>query len=98
MIGVGIIGAGHFGAVHARALAGLGNARLVAACRNDVAGIGRFVAEHGGRAYTDWSALLDDPLSDSHRDLLGQGEQITATHRLQFRKEIGKEGHGRPLL
>jgi len=65
VIGVGIIGAGHFGAVHARAMAGLGNAHLVAACRNDVAGIGRFVADHGGRAYTDWSALLDDPSVDA---------------------------------
>ena len=44
-------------------------------------------------------ALLDDSLSGPDIDLLGQGEQIKATHRLQFRKEIGKEGHGgRPLL
>jgi phthalate 4,5-cis-dihydrodiol dehydrogenase len=64
VIGVGIIGAGHFGAVHARALAGLGNARLVAACRNDVSAVGLFLAEHGGRAYTDWRALLDDPSVD----------------------------------
>jgi phthalate 4,5-cis-dihydrodiol dehydrogenase len=78
VIGVGIIGAGHFGAVHARALSGLTNARLVAACRNEVASIGRFVAEHGGRAYTDWCALLDDPSVDAvviatphdlHRDI-----------------------------
>lgn len=61
MIGVGIVGAGHFGAVHARALAGIEGARLVAACRNDAEGVARFAAEHGGQPYTDWRALLDDP-------------------------------------
>jgi len=61
MTGIGIIGAGHFGGVHARALAGLPGATLVAACRNDADGIAAFVAEHGGTPYTDWRALLDDP-------------------------------------
>ncbi|KKB86502.1 1-carboxy-3-chloro-3,4-dihydroxycyclo hexa-1,5-diene dehydrogenase [Devosia limi DSM 17137] len=65
MTGIGIIGAGHFGAVHARALGGLPGATLVAACRNDADGIAAFVAEHGGTPYTDWRALLDDPAVDA---------------------------------
>src|SRR5690606_23683958 len=78
MIGVGIIGAGHFGAVHAKALAGVSGARLVAACRNDAAGIGSFTQAHGGKPYTDWRALLDDGAVDAvviatphdlHRDI-----------------------------
>lgn len=78
MIGVGIIGAGHFGAVHARALSGIENAQLVAACRNDAAGVARFTGEHGGTPYTDWRGLLDDAAVDAvviatphdlHRDI-----------------------------
>ncbi|MHA6689789.1 Gfo/Idh/MocA family protein [Devosia sp. A449] len=78
MIGVGIIGAGHFGAVHAKALAGVSGARLVAACRNDATGIASFTQAHGGTPYTDWRALLDDGAVDAvviatphdlHRDI-----------------------------
>lgn len=65
MIGVGIIGAGHFGAAHARALAALPDARLVAACRNDAAGLAAFVAAHGGTPHLHWQALLDDPRVDA---------------------------------
>lgn len=89
MIGVGIIGAGHFGGVHARALAGLADARIVAACRNERAAIEAFTQEHGGRPYTDWRALLDDASVDAvviatphdlHREIaiaaLGAGKHV----------------------
>jgi predicted dehydrogenase len=65
MIGVGIIGAGHFGAVHARALAEVSHARLVAVCRQNAEAASAFVAEHGGRAYSDWRRLLEDPDVDA---------------------------------
>jgi len=65
MIGVGIIGAGHFGAVHARALAEVSHARLVAVCRQNVEAASAFAAEHGGRAYGDWRRLLEDPDVDA---------------------------------
>lgn len=78
LTGIGIIGAGHFGAVHAEALAGVEGARLVAACRNDAAAVAAFAARHGGTPYSDWAALLADPEVDAvviatphdlHRDI-----------------------------
>ncbi|MDO5603591.1 MAG: Gfo/Idh/MocA family oxidoreductase [Paracoccus sp. (in: a-proteobacteria)] len=65
MIGVGIIGAGHFGAVHARAMAEVSGIRLVASCRNDSAAAGKFAQTHGGTAFSDWRALLADPGVDA---------------------------------
>ena len=65
MLQVGIIGAGHFGAEHARALKQLPNARLVASCRNDEEGLAAFTAEFGGKAYIDWRDLLADPDVDA---------------------------------
>lgn len=65
MIGIGIIGAGHFGAVHARAIARLETARLVAVCRNDPEGASAFASQHGGTPYTDWKDLLADKLVDA---------------------------------
>jgi phthalate 4,5-cis-dihydrodiol dehydrogenase len=65
MIGVGIIGAGHFGAVHAKAMAEVEGLHLVASCREDQAAAARFAAEHGGSAYGDWRALLADPKVDA---------------------------------
>ncbi|MDF2810532.1 MAG: gfo/Idh/MocA family oxidoreductase [Microvirga sp.] len=61
MIGAGIIGAGHFGAVHARAMARVKDVRLVASCREDRTAGAAFATEHGGKSYADWRALLDDP-------------------------------------
>lgn len=65
MIGVGIIGAGHFGAVHARAMKGVKEVRLVASCRENKDAAAAFAEEHGGRSYGDWRALLDDPTVDA---------------------------------
>lgn len=65
MIGVGIIGAGHFGAVHARAIAATAGVRLVAACREDAEAARVFTDRHGGRPYSDWRALLADAAVDA---------------------------------
>lgn len=60
MTPIGLIGAGHFGAVHARALAGLPGAQLAAVCGSDLDSARAFAAEHGGTVHADWRALLDD--------------------------------------
>ncbi|WP_114948564.1 Gfo/Idh/MocA family protein [Microvirga calopogonii] len=65
MIGVGIIGAGHFGAVHARAMTDVDDVRLVASCRENADAAAAFAAEHGGKSYGDWRALLGDPMVDA---------------------------------
>ena len=65
MLRVGIIGAGHFGAEHARALASVGGARLVAACRDDEAGLREFCRAFGGKGYRDYRDLLADPAVDA---------------------------------
>ncbi len=65
MLGVGIIGAGHFGAAHAKVLQSVPNARLVAACRNDTQGLGAFIEAFGGAGYLDYRDLLSDPNVDA---------------------------------
>ncbi len=60
-IGVGIIGAGMFGAQHARALAHVDGARLVAACARTPERLQRFTSEFGGVGYADWRDLVADP-------------------------------------
>jgi phthalate 4,5-cis-dihydrodiol dehydrogenase len=49
MLGVGNPGAGFFGACHARAVAALEGARIVAACSEELPLAEAFTAEHGGR-------------------------------------------------
>src|ERR1700678_4170208 len=65
MLGVGILGAGFFGAFPARAVAALEGARVVAACAEDLALAEAFTAEHGGKAYGDWRAMLEDKSLDA---------------------------------
>lgn len=60
MIRVGIIGAGYFGAAHARALAEAEGVELVAACRNDAERIAAFASAFGCRAHVDYRELLAD--------------------------------------
>ena len=60
-IGVGLIGAGSFGAQHATALPRAGGFHLVGVCRDKPDGLDAFVARHGGRAYRDAAHLLADP-------------------------------------
>lgn len=88
-VGIGIIGAGHFGAVHAEALREVAGARLTAVCRNDADAVAAFAARHGGTPHTDWAALLGDPSvdvvviatpHDMHREIavaaLGAGKHV----------------------
>ena len=57
MLGVGILGAGFFGAVHARAIGATQGARLVAVCAEEAGVAQAFAAEHGGKPYSDWRRL-----------------------------------------
>lgn len=64
-LGIGIVGAGSFGARHAEAIAALDDVRLVAAMRTNPAALAEFTARFGGRGYTDTAALLADPAVDA---------------------------------
>ncbi|HZH08887.1 MAG TPA: Gfo/Idh/MocA family oxidoreductase [Microvirga sp.] len=90
MIGVGIIGAGHFGAVHARAMAKVKEVRLVASCREDRVAAAAFAAEHGGKSYSDWRGLLDDPQVDA--------VLIATPHHLHEEIAIGAAQAGKHIL
>jgi phthalate 4,5-cis-dihydrodiol dehydrogenase len=90
MIGVGIIGAGHFGAVHAHAMAEVEEVRLVASCRENADAAAAFAAEHGGRSYGDWRALLDDPEVDA--------VLIATPHHLHAEIAIGAAQAGKHIL
>jgi phthalate 4,5-cis-dihydrodiol dehydrogenase len=74
MLGVGILGAGYFGAFHARAIATLPELRLVAVCAEQLPLAEAFATEHGGTPYGDWRAMLDDRAVDI--------VAITAPHHL----------------
>jgi predicted dehydrogenase len=60
MIGVGIIGAGHFAAQHVRAMQAFDRLRLVCVASEDAASTARFAATHGGRACASWQEVLED--------------------------------------
>jgi len=60
MLRVGILGAGFFGAFHARAIATVPDLRVAAVCAEELALAEAFSAEHGGKPYGDWRAMLDD--------------------------------------
>jgi predicted dehydrogenase len=74
MIGVGILGAGYFGAFHARAIAAAKGARLVAVGAEEQSLADAFAGVHGGTPYGDWRAMLDDKAVDA--------VAITAPHHL----------------
>ena len=90
MLGVGVIGAGHFGRAHASAIAASGRARLVAACRNDAEGLDEFIRAHGGRGYLD------------HRDLLADREVeavvIATPHHLHVDIALDAMAAGKPVM
>jgi predicted dehydrogenase len=80
-IGAGLIGCGKVGLTHAQALAGLPEARFVAACSRDAAKAGACAQRFGARAYTAVANLLADPEvqmvsictpQDSHAELTEQ--------------------------
>ena len=60
-LGIGIIGAGSFGARHAEAIAALDGVQLVAAMRTNATALAEFTTRYGGRGYTDAAALLAVP-------------------------------------
>jgi len=90
MIGIGIIGAGHFGAVHAKAMAEVEGLQLVASCREDLEAVEAFAGAHGGRAYTDWCALLADTDVDA--------VVIATPHHLHEEIAIGAARAGKHIL
>jgi phthalate 4,5-cis-dihydrodiol dehydrogenase len=90
MLGVGILGAGFFGAYHARAIAGLEGIRLVAACDEQLSLAETFAAEHGGKPYGDWRAMLDDKSVDA--------VAITAPHHLHCRLALAALEAGKHVL
>ena len=59
------MGAGYFGAFHARAIAEIPDISLVAVCAEELALAESFAAEHGGKPYGDWRAMLDDESVDA---------------------------------
>lgn len=61
MFGVGIIGAGSYGAQHAEAIAQVPNVQLVAASRTNQPALEDFTQRFGGRGYTMYQDLLADP-------------------------------------
>ena len=90
MIGLGIIGAGHFGSVHAKAVAEVEGVQLVASCREDRIAAERFAAEHGGSAYADWRELLADPKVDA--------VVVATPHHLHEEIAIGAAEAGKHIL
>lgn len=90
MIGIGIIGAGHFGAVHARAMAEVAGVQLVASCRENKAAAAAFASEHGGSSYGDWRSLLADPKVDA--------VVIATPHHLHEEIAIGAAEAGKHVL
>ena len=65
MINIGIIGAGFWGEKHAVAINALSTAELVAANRTNPTALNEFIEKFGGRGYTDYRELLDDPRVDA---------------------------------
>ena len=90
MIGIGIIGAGHFGSVHAKAVAEVEGVQLVASCREDRIAAERFAAEHGGSAYADWRELLAAPKVDA--------VVVATPHHLHEEIAIGAAEAGKHIL
>ncbi|WP_224544514.1 Gfo/Idh/MocA family protein [Mesorhizobium sp. CA16] len=90
MIALGIIGAGDFGAAHARAIKEVDGIRLVAACRGNATALAAFTAEYGGKGYTDWRELLEDSSVDA--------VVIAAPHALHAEMAIGAAKAGKHIL
>src|SRR6478672_13884779 len=64
-LGVGIIGAGYFGGEHARAVAAVSGARLVAASARTPERLDRFTQQFGGRGYAEYRDMIADPAVDA---------------------------------
>jgi predicted dehydrogenase len=90
MLRVGILGAGYFGAVHARALSALPEVQLVAVCAETEALADAFAAEHGGKPYGDWQAFL----ADSGVDAVA----VAAPHQLHCEMAVAAAEAGKHVL
>jgi predicted dehydrogenase len=90
MLGVGILGAGFFGAWHARAIAAVEGVRLVAACDRTFSLAEALAAEHGGKPYSDWRAMLEDKSVDAIA--------ITAPHHLHCELAVAALVAGKHVL
>jgi predicted dehydrogenase len=90
MLGVGILGAGFFGAFHARAIAAIEDISVVAVCAENQTLAEAFAAEHGGKPYGDWRAMLDDASVDA--------VVITAPHHLHCEFAVAALAAGKHVL
>jgi len=90
MLGVGILGAGFFGAYHARAVAALEGARVVAACAEELPLAEAFTREHGGTPYGDWRGMLEDRSVDA--------VAISAPHHLHCQLAVAALQAGKHVL
>ena len=90
MIGVGLIGAGFFGEMHARALAEVPGARLVAASRRSSAALDEFCARFAVRGYRDYVDLINAPDVDA--------VVIAAPHHLHAKMAVQAARAGKHIL
>ena len=90
MLGVGILGAGHFGAVHARAIASTPGVQLKAICAEEVDLAQAFAAEYGGTAYSNWRQFLCDGAVDA--------VLIATPHHLHCEMAVAAAEAGKHLL
>jgi predicted dehydrogenase len=60
MTGIGLVGAGYFGAIHAEAISSLGDVELVAVASGRFDQARRLAATFGGRACEDWREVIED--------------------------------------
>jgi phthalate 4,5-cis-dihydrodiol dehydrogenase len=99
VLGVGIIGAGMFGAQHARALATVPGVQLVAASARTPERLQKFTAEFGGTGYTDYRDLIRDPAVDIVCNVLPHNLHAEATiAALQAGKAVMLEKPMAPTL
>ena len=89
MLKVGILGAGFFGAFHARAIAALPDVRLVAVCAEELTLAEAFAAEHSGKP---WRLARD--ADDASVDAVA----ITAPHHLHCELAVAALAAGKHVL
>lgn len=90
MIGVGIAGAGYFGALHARAIAAVPGVELRAVAAGSPASTAAFAAEHGGRPCADWRDLVADPAV--------QAVLVATPHHLHTEVAVAAANAGKHVL
>jgi len=89
-LAVGILGAGYFGACHARAIADCPGLKLAAICDRDLAQAHRLAADFGGASYADWRQLLAEAAIDV--------VVIATPHHLHMPMAVAAANAGKHLL